>query len=170
MVDYLNMPSQVLTNMTTGGFGIQPLDQPTSLTRNYIYDAANRLTDWNYAVNIYRFNISCADRHLYIWSKRQSVDQAGCFGGVGGNASTTSYTYDFENRLNQLTLYQYSPNITGTQTDNLIYNGEDYVAGGVEQCCGQIICMMDLMYCERMLRQYTKSYTRGLDFSGESEV
>ena len=53
-VDSLNMPPQVLTNMTNAGYGntANPA-QAVSLARGYTYDAANRLTNWNYGVNIY---------------------------------------------------------------------------------------------------------------------
>jgi YD repeat-containing protein len=53
-VDYLNMPSQVLTNMTSAGYGnTASSTQTVALARIYNYDAANRLSNWNYAVNIY---------------------------------------------------------------------------------------------------------------------
>jgi len=133
-VDYLNMPPQVLSNMTSAGFGSTAnATQPTSLVRNYTYDAGNQLNNWNYAVNIYSspFPVQ-TDSYTYDNNGNRLTKQA-VLTGQEATPQQTNYSYDFENRLNQLQ-YVNIPNITGAQTDSLTYNesliNQNYTANG----------------------------------------
>ena len=88
---------------------------------------------------------------------------------VTGQTTTqqTTYSYDFENRLNKLT-YVNIPGITGTQTDLLTYNGEglrtqvnlNNVTTGFQYDGSNVLIE------KNSSGSTTKTYTRGLDFGG----
>ena len=166
-VDYLNMPPAVLTNMTGGGFG-NTVSQtlPVSLARSYTYDAANRLSNWNYAINVISLSYPVqTDTYTYDQNGNRLTKQAA----LAGQASPqqTNYAYDFENRLNQLN-YINIPNITGTQTDSLTYNGEGLRTQVVlNSVAANYLYDGSNVLVERNASGNTmKLYTRGVDFPG----
>jgi len=79
----------------------------------------------------------------------------------------TSYSYDFENRLNQLN-YVNIPNITGTQADNFIYNGEGLRTQAVRNATTEnyLYDGSNVLVRRNASGITTKSYTRGLDIGG----
>jgi RHS repeat-associated protein len=87
-----------------------------------------------------------------------------------GESSTpqqTTYSYDFENRLNQLN-YINIPYITGTQADNFTYNGEGLRTQAVRNTTtdNYLYDGSNVLVRRDGSGNTTKSYTRGLDFGG----
>jgi RHS repeat-associated protein len=121
--DSLNMPSSVLTSMTNAGYG--KTANPTtsiSLVNQYTHDSANRLTKWDETITVSSSTFPVQATYTYD-NNGNRTNKAVSSGTNDPSARQTSYTYDFENRLNQLT-YVNNPNLTGTQTDQIVYNGE----------------------------------------------
>ena len=79
----------------------------------------------------------------------------------------TSYAYDFENRLNQLQ-YTNIPNMTGTQTDSLVYNGEGLRTQAVlnSVAANYLYDGSNVLVERDGSNATTKTYTRGLDLGG----
>ena len=173
-VDSLNMPPQVLMNLTNANYGntANPT-QTVNLVRNYIYDAANQLNNWNYGVNIYSASFPVqTDSYTYDNNGNRLTKQVALTGQT--TSQQTNYTYDFENRLNQLH-YTNIPNITGTQTDNLAYNAEGLriqVVQNNNPTSGNAVTSAYLYDGSNILVERDgsgntiKSYTRGLNFGG----
>jgi RHS repeat-associated protein len=167
-VDSLVMPPQVLTNMTNAGYGntANP-SQTTTLVRSYTNDAANRLTSWNYAVNVGSSNFPVqTDGYTYDNNGNRLTKQA-VLTGQESTPQQTSYAYDFENFLNQLN-YVNIPGITGTQTDGLTYNGEGLRTQAVRNgaTSNYFYDGFNVLVEKDGSGITTKSYTRGLDSGG----
>jgi len=167
-VDSTNMPPAVLTNMTSLGYGktANP-NQAMSLTRAYSRDAGNRLNNWSYTAYINNLNFPIqTDTYTYDNNGNRLSKQA-VLTGQEGTPQQTSYTYDFENRLNQLT-YINIPNISGTQTDAITYNGEGLRVGmSLNNTVSNYLYDGSNVLLERdNSGNTTKTYTRGLDEGG----
>ena len=167
-IDSLNMPAQVLTNMTTASYGqTANATQAVNLTRSYNYDLANRLSNWNYTVNIYTASFPVqTDTYTYDNNGNRLTKQA-ALTGQAATPQQTSYNYDFENRLNQLK-YVNIPNITGSQTDNLIYNGEGLRTQAVlnNVTANYLYDGSNIVLEKDANSNTTAFYTRGLDAGG----
>ena len=121
--DYLNMPSSVLTSMTNAGYGKTANPAlAVSLVNNYSNDAANRLTGWNGTISVGTSVFPVQAVYTYD-NNGNRINKIVSSAPSDPSPRQTSYAYDFENRLNRLT-YENIPDISGTQTDRLIYNGE----------------------------------------------
>jgi RHS repeat-associated protein len=167
-VDSLNMPAQVLTNLTNANYGNTAIPtQTVTLARNYAYDAANRLNNWNYGINIYSANFPIqTDTYTYDNNGNRLTKQT-VLTGQESSPQQTKYSYDFENRLNQLQ-YVNIPNITGTQTDNFTYNAEGLRTQAVRNTTtdNYLYDGSNVLVRRDGSGNTTKSYTRGLDFGG----
>jgi len=174
-VDSLNMPPQVLTNLTNANYGntANPT-QAVNLVRNYTYDAGNQLNSWNYGINIYSASFPVqTDSYTYDNNGNRLTKQA-ILTGQESSPQQTTYSYDSENRLTALN-YVNIPNITGTQTDNLTYNGEGLRTNTVFNAnptsgnaitSGYLYDGSNVLLEKDGLGNTTKSYTRGLDLGG----
>ena len=162
-----NMPPQVLTNMTNAGYGSgADGSQALSLVRAYDTPGGdNRLPDWTYSVHIGSSNFPVqTDTYTYDNNGNRLTKQVVVTGQE--TPQQTSYSYDFENRLNALN-YVNVPNIPDSN-DYLFYNGSgqrvqavvngnlaNYVNDG-----GNILLETDGS------GNTTKAYTRGAGFAG----
>ena len=163
----MNMPAQVLTNLTNANYGntANPT-QAMNLVRDYTYDTANRLSNWSYGINIYSQSFPVqTDTYIYDNNGNRLTKQVALTGQT--TPEQTNYAYDFENRLNQLT-YANIPSITGTQTDSLIYNGEGLRTQAVlnSVAANYLYDGSNILVERDGTGNTTKTYTRGLDFGG----
>jgi RHS repeat-associated protein len=87
--------------------------------------------------------------------------------GQEGTPQQTTYSYDFENRMISLG-YTNIPNITGTQTDSLTYNGEGLRTQAVLNSitANYLYDGSNILVERDGSNNTTKSYTRGLDLGG----
>ena len=165
-VDSLSLPPQVLTNMSNTGYGntVNPA-QALTLAHSYTYDAGNRLTNWNFAATINNLNFPIQlDSYTYDQNGNRLTKQA-VLTGQEGTPQQTTYAYDFENRLNQLN-YTNIPGITGTQSDNLIYNGEGLRVQAMLNNVATAYLYDGSNILIETTAGNTKTYTRGLDIGG----
>ena len=124
-VDSFNMPPQVLTNLTSTGYGntVNPT-QAMTLARNYTYDAANRLSNWNYAANINNLNFPIqTDTYTYDKTAIVHIKQV-VLTGQEGTPQQITYAYDFENRLLTMSLPECSDHRSPDRMLSYTYNGE----------------------------------------------
>ena len=167
-VDSLNMPAQVLTNMTNANLGnTASPTQVVTLARTYNYDVANRLSNWSYAANIYTQSFPIqTDTYTYDNNGNRLTKQA-VLTGQETTPQQTNYAYDFENRLTALN-YTNIPNITGTQTDSFAYSGEGLRTQAVRNTVTEnyLYDGSNVLVRRNSSGATTKLYTRGLDFGG----
>jgi len=165
-IDSTKMPSQVLTNMTNGGYGnTANKTQATSLTRSYTYDAANRLSNWNYAVNIYSATFPAqTDTYTYDNNGNRLTKQVTLTGQA--TPQQTSYSYDFENRLQNLSLPNAS--VGSPDTVSYTYNGEGLRTQAVlnSVASNYLYDGSNILVERDSSGNTTKTYTRGLDLGG----
>jgi len=167
-IDAPSMPAQVLTNMTSSGFGQSANgNQPVSLVRNYTYDAANRLNSWNYTSNVNQivFPIE-SDSYVYDNNGSRTFKQK-IRKGEEATPQNTSYAYDFENRITSLG-YTNIPGITGMQSDQLGYNGEGLRMQAIKNSVleSYLYDGFNIVVEKDTSGNTAKTYTRGLDASG----
>ena len=160
------MPTKVLTDMTSAGFGSSANPAlALNLKRNYVYDAANRLTSWTYAVNVSTSSFPIQTNTYVNNSNGNRITKKVVITEPIPTTQQTSYVYDYENGLKQLT-YSNVPGVTGT--DTAVYNSEGRrikaVRNGVET---QYLYDGNNVLIERDGGSVvTKTYTRGLDEGG----
>ena len=166
-VDSLNMPAQVLTNVTNGGYGntANPT-QVVNLVRNYTYDNANRLSNWSYVANIYSATFLIqTDTYTYDNNGNRLTKQA-VLTGQETTPQQTTYSYDFENRLQGLSL----PNASVGSPDvgTFVYNGEGLRTQAVlnSVASNYLYDGFNVLVERDASNNTTKAYTRGLDFGG----
>jgi len=167
-VNSTSMPPQVLTNLTTAGYGPKATaSQALSLARSYNYDAGNRLTGWNYVAKINNLSFPIqTDSYTYDYNGNRTFKQAVLTGQEGFSQQTT-YAYDFENRLNALS-YVNIPGMAGSQRDYFTYNG-DSLRTQVELnnvTANYLYDGFNVLNERNGSGNTTKSYTRGLDVGG----
>ncbi len=166
--DAAAMPPQVLTNMTNAGYGSTATpSQAVTLKRTYSYDSANRLTTWNYAVNINTASFPVQTNTYTHDANGNRLSKQAVLTGQSTTPQQTSYSYDFENQLKQLT-YVNVPKITGTQIDSFVYNAEGLRTQAViNGTASSYLYDGGNILVERNSSGATvKSYTRGLDLGG----
>ncbi len=129
------------------------------ILRSYNYDAANRLSSWSFTAN----GTTQIDTYIYDNNGNRISKQVAI---TGQTSQQTSYSYDFENRLQVMSL----PNASIGSPDTLefIYNGE----GLRTQVKTNDVASAFLYDDSNVLIERddsgntTKSYTRAVDYPG----
>jgi len=165
--DYLTMPSKLLNELTSAGYGnTANANQTLVLQRNYTNDTANRLTSWNYSVNVGSISLPIQTDSYTYDNNGNRISKQVVLTGQEATPQQTSYGYDFENRLAILSL----PNVSAGSPDTLefTYNGEGLrMQSSLDNVATNYLYDGSNVLVERNTAgTTTKSYTRGLDNGG----